>query len=50
MLPSSPQRQNLIRPQAITSICFYVLGEVHFSIQFLAKQSATLKTLRGAEF
>ena len=50
MLPPSSQRLGLVRLQAIASICFYVLGELHFSIQLLAKQSVALKTLGGAEF
>jgi hypothetical protein len=50
MLPLSPHRQGLIRPQAITGICFSALGAVHFSIQLQVKQSVELKTLRGAEF
>jgi len=50
MLPSSPKRQGLIRPQAITSKCFNALGEVHFSIQLVEEQSFTLSALGGAEF
>jgi hypothetical protein len=50
MLPPSPHRQGLIRPQAITGICFNALGAVHFSIQLPVEQSVALKTLGGAEF
>ena len=50
MLPPSPYRKGLIRPQAITGICFNDLGAVNFSIPLLLDQSPTLKTLGGAEF